>query len=69
MIQTQFVITAEEAATIEKWTTKHGKKCKLPPTTIGDRYTYCFTPTGIGVLVSVECVCGKKKYFTNYDEL
>lgn len=69
MIVTKFVITAEEATVIAKWQQKHEKKCKLPPTAIGGQYTYCFTPTSVGVLAGVECVCGKRKCFTDYDQL
>lgn len=64
-----FGITAKELDTIEKWKKKHERKCKVGPTTIGGRYTYCFKPTSVGVIGIVKCVCGKEKDFTNYDEL
>ena len=69
MTERHFVITTEEAIAITKWQRKHEKKCVLPATAIGGRYTYCFTPTGIGDLMSVECACGKEKCFVDHDKL
>lgn len=35
-------------------------------TAIGGRFTYCYTPTGIGTTVKVKCLCGLKKNITLY---
>ena len=53
-----FNLTDDEKLRIDKWRRKH--KCKVRVATIGGRLTYCFTPTGIGVLAKVKCSCGKK---------
>jgi len=66
---TQFIITAEEAVAIAKWQQKHERKCGMSTIAIGGRYTYYFTPTGVGVLAGVKCVCGKKKCFTDCDKM
>lgn len=69
VIETVFVITAEEVDTITKWQQKHEKKCKAGQPAVGGRYMYCFTSTSIGTMGSVRCVCGKEKDFTDYDKL
>ena len=35
---------------------------------IGGALTYCFTPTGIGMIVSVKHATGNELDLTNYDE-
>ena len=36
---------------------------------IGGRFTYSFTPTGIGVLASIACACGEHENLTGWEDL
>lgn len=58
------------------WETEHNKVCPYyddgtqpasPSGAIGGRLTYSFTPTGIGVAVTIHCACGKEANVTDYD--
>lgn len=68
----KFSITDEkELKAIKKFEEKHCKTCKAKTSAgypIGPVFTYCFTPTGIGIGISIRCsVCGKEENVTNYD--
>jgi hypothetical protein len=42
------------------------KKCHIP-TTIGGQFSYIFTPTSVGVGVSIKCnCCGEEENITDY---
>lgn len=45
-----------------KWKKKHDKKCeyRIKSPTEGGRFTYMFTPTGLGMIIRVRCLCGKE---------
>lgn len=34
---------------------------------IGGQYSYRFTPTSLGIAVTVRCACGKEENVTEYD--
>lgn len=55
-----FTIEAKNAKAAEEWIKTH--KCKLRGrrlrAAIGGKITYMFTPSSIGELQNVECVCG-----------
>lgn len=34
---------------------------------IGGAITYCFTPTSLGVIMTVKCTCGKELDITDYE--
>lgn len=61
----------KELEAIKKFEEEHCKTCKGKTSagyTIGPIFTYCFTPTEIGVGVSIRCsTCKKEKDITNYD--
>lgn len=38
-----------------------------PVGAIGGKFSYCFTPTGIGTGLVVSCVCGARLDATDYD--
>ena len=67
-----FELSKEEEEKYQKWLAEHDKTCPLhprkAPTAIGGRITFCFTPTGLGVIIGVECSCGEKVDLTNYEE-
>jgi hypothetical protein len=54
-----FEVPKDRIEILEKWMDQHKCKCKGSATTIGGRFTYVFTPTSIGVFITVKCVCGK----------
>ncbi len=46
----------------------HGKVCEEAPTAIGGRWSYTFTPTGVGTVVKVTCgICGAYHDVTDYE--
>ena len=60
-----------EVAKINKWTIEH--KCNISSSSgekygaIGDRMTYCFTPTSLGIIKVVKCACGESLNLTEYE--
>jgi len=53
-----FTLTPEEQLELEEWLTRHNKVCRERGTA-GDRLTYSFTQSSVGVFASVRCSCGK----------
>jgi len=62
-----FTISPGEQKVIQAWLDEHNKTCKYyddgtqascPSGAIGGRLTYCFTPTGLGLITEVKCMCG-----------
>lgn len=35
---------------------------------IGGAYTYSFTPTALGTITEIKCICGKKEVLTDFEE-
>jgi hypothetical protein len=69
-----FYLTQGELDKGNAWTRAHDKEKHIPRGkkrrdvgAIGGAYTWCFTPTGIGVACTVKCACGDKIDITNYD--
>jgi len=71
-----FFISYHELKSLHEWKAEHDKVCPLyddginptsPVGAIGGRTSYKFTPTGLGVAVSVECACGESKNITDYE--
>lgn len=64
-----FEITEEQQKIFENWKTIHNKKCvfsdPMKQGAIGGRFTYIFTPTGLGVITKVKCACGDEIDLTN----
>lgn len=61
------VLSAEEEAA-EKFQKKHDKRHGKTQATVGGRYTWSFTLTGIGTVVKVTCSdCGKTKDVSDYE--
>ena len=54
-----FELSKNEELKLNKWLSKHNKKCKLKKKNKPRTLTYCFTPTGIGSIIEVKCSCGK----------
>ena len=49
----QFGLTAEEIKKVDEWM-KQQKAKSHTPTAIGGRYSFEFTPTGIGVFIKIK---------------
>lgn len=63
-----FTIEGKELKAAKKWIKKQKKKNKKVGT-IGDRFSYEFAITGIGIGVSVkDALTGKSKDITDYDK-
>ena len=59
-----FELSEKEEKKLNDWLEKHNMKCKLKKKRKLRHFTYCFTPTGIGSIIEVECSCGKSKDIT-----
>lgn len=60
-----FNFTEEQWRTIRHWQRAHKCRFRMPDGSqyfgcAGGGYDYCFTPTGLGMLAEVRCVCGAK---------
>jgi len=71
-----FTINDVESGRIKAWKERHDLECPLSPQNnkdklksptgaIGGRISYSFTPTGLGNVVEVDCVCKKGEYHFN----
>ena len=59
-VKQTFDLVAFEVEQINEWIKEHDKTCPyantfIPP--VGNRFTYCFTPSSIGNFITVKCVC------------
>ena len=59
-----FEIDDKQEKKFEHWNKKHKKKCEYlksdKQSTEGVRLIYSFTPTGLGTIVTVKCLCGEE---------
>jgi len=67
----KFEINKDELLILEKWLLTH--KCvfsrdPLSAGAIGGRLSYKFTPTSIGMITVVTCLCGEETNITNFDD-
>jgi hypothetical protein len=64
----RFELNEREKESAEIFEKKHLNCAKKHPSTIGGAVTYCFTPTGVGLSISIKCnVCNKEKDITDYE--
>jgi hypothetical protein len=56
-----------EVERIEKWEKQHAKNCRVVSGSVGDRFTYRISPTGLGNCIVAECPCGVKEDITDTD--
>lgn len=69
-----FSITVEESERASTWMRGHDLEKHIEPgrTTrysgaIGGAYTWCFTPTSLGTICTVQCSCGDTIDLTDYE--
>lgn len=64
----EFQIIDEDYKKFEVWYKQHKKECPVEDVgAIGGRYTFTFTPTGLGDIVKVTCVCGEELNLTDWE--
>jgi len=64
-----FTVGGSAALRFKKWQELHRATCSLggAPSTVGDRETWTFTPTSLGVICKVRCACGAELDLTVYE--
>lgn len=62
----KFTLTMEQEKQLDKW--KEENITPMYVGAIGGEYTYCFTPTSLGIICVVKHSSGKKINLTNFDE-
>ena len=75
-----FDLNDKEKEKFDEWKELHDKECPFSRVNmdenvynfcaIGGRFSYIFTPTGVGTTIEVECSCKKGNYsinLTDYD--
>lgn len=67
-----FELGKDELKELNRWEADHNKTCiyanPMNQGAIGGRFTYSFTPTGLGVISKIDCACGESVDLTNYNE-
>jgi hypothetical protein len=73
-MQPAFYLSIQQKDAASKWMHGHDKARHIRPGkthrysgAIGGAYTWCFTPTSLGTVVTVECSCGEKLDVSDYD--
>jgi hypothetical protein len=63
-----FILTAKQVERFDKWRKeKKEKEGEVYVGAIGGAYTICFTPTGLGDIVSITCSDGSRLELTDFD--
>lgn len=64
-----FVLDEEQEEMARSFVSLHRESCaSARPLTLGEHFTYTFTPTGLGVIATVRCtLCGEELDLTDYD--
>jgi len=57
---------------LQDWKEEHNKTCPfadpMKQGAIGGRFTYCFTPTGLGCIKTIKCACGEEFDLTHSED-
>ena len=65
----KFELDKDEIEVARKFKKKRLKKDSTDSGAIGGRFTYCFTPTSLGMIATiVDELTGKKKTLTDFDK-
>ncbi len=57
-----FTLTDEQEEKFNKW-----RKERTLTSTIGGAYTFCFTPTGVGTIITINCADDTELNLTDYN--
>jgi hypothetical protein len=56
----KFVIPDESVKEFYNWKKQHDKTCQSKDAgAIGGRLSFSFTPTGLGDIIKIKCMCGE----------
>ena len=66
MKEKTFTLGPDEIEKFNKWREKKNTKIRKKGETPNNMYTYCFTPTGVGMAVVIKCSDGTKLDVTDY---
>lgn len=58
----KFELSKEQLVKFKEWDKSHN--CDAMVNAIGERISFKFTPTGLGMIVDAECICGKELSLT-----
>ncbi len=64
----KFELDEEQVRKFKEWDKKHREKCDSDAGAIGGRLSFVFTPTGMGPLIHVECLCGEEINLTDSED-
>ena len=60
-------LNKDELEAFHIWNNSHKCWATEDSGTTGGRLTYCFIPTGIGVVKVIKCACGEEINVTDYE--
>jgi hypothetical protein len=64
-----FTVDSTEVETANKWIEEQKVKHPTKATTLGERFSYAFMPTGLGIFKYViDARTGEQKDITNFDD-
>jgi len=64
----EFYLTKEDVKKYRVWLEEHKKVCSVKNAgAIGGRITFQFTPTSLGLITIVTCICGEELNLTDYE--
>jgi hypothetical protein len=62
----KFILLNKEITEFREWQIGHRKDCPVDNVgAIGGRFTYSFTPTGLGDIIRIKCACGEELDLTH----
>jgi hypothetical protein len=64
----EFRLTWSELARAQIFQRRHRTRHGKDRTAIGGRFSYSFTPTGLGIIAAIHCACRKKLTLTDFSE-
>ena len=66
-----FSLDHAQSMKLNDWKILHKVECEFEDSmrqgAIGGRWTYCFMPTGLEIVVKVKCACGAEVDITDYN--
>ena len=63
----KFELDEKQIEKFNQWNKAHRKKCDADAGAIGGRLTFTFTPTGMGTITEIKCICGESINLTDFE--